>query len=277
MDHKTKRKVSVSEALSYLFGYAPFGRSEYVIPGEQQISIEGSDAAYGNADGFANDAYYARLGTLPCFSGMEEDTVRSILDRRQFHIVCGKTDITLAALESVYELRQKYGVRKFLLLASDAGEREQLTRTLSVMQDYFSDKYYGLKMNITTYDSEELSPLRTFALSDDIQLLIINKEYFIRKNNRIRRPSTRLGGLCPAAILQPARCIAITVSEKLTDVRAVLNHADLFDPLCTICFTKDSTPLKTVPTVAPVQGTAPRDSDSEAWEPDETDTLQMHI
>ncbi len=247
MEAKNKHRTSISdglttvyEALGFIFRSGYFGRSEYVIPKETQLTIEESDMAFGNSDGFENEDYYTGMRTLPCFDGWEEEDVRALLSKHQFHIPCGKTDLSLASLEAVYEMRQKYGIRKFLLLTSDAMDREQLCRTISVMQHHFSDKYYGLKLNIMLYNSDTPAMLRTFALSDDIQLLIINKEYFIRSNNRIKRPSPRLDGLSPVSILRPARCVAITVSETLRDVRTVLRYASVFDPLCTVSFTKNS-------------------------------------
>ena len=148
MESKAKRKVSVSDALAFLFQWGYFGRSEYVIPQETQLTIESAEYAFGNTDGFDNEAYYSGMRALPCFGETDEEEANEILSQRHFHIPCGKTDISLTALEAIYEMRQKYGIRKFLLLASDASEREQLSRTISVMQDHFSNKYYGLKLNL---------------------------------------------------------------------------------------------------------------------------------
>jgi len=250
VESKTKRKTTISEELAFIFQSGYFGRSEYSIPGESQLTISETESAFGNTDGFDNEEYFTRMRTLPCFNGMEEEEARDILSRRLFHIPLGKTDLSLAALEAVYELRHKHGIRKFLLLTPDAMERETLCRTVSVMQDYFSDKYYGIKLNIMVYNSDNPSMLRTFALSDDIQLLIVNKEYFIRSNNRMKRPSPRLDGLSPISILRPARCVAITISDNLREVRAVLNHVSVFDPLCTVSITKTDAPLADPPTVS---------------------------
>ena len=246
---KRKTEASVSEAVSYIFQSGYFGRSEYIIPREMQLSIEEPESAFGNTDGFEEEECFLRMRDFPCFDGMEESAVREILARRIFHIACGKSDVTLAALESVCELRQKYGIRKFLLLADGTADRERLYRTMSVMQHHFSDRYYGLKLNILTYDSEDLRQIRTFALSDDIEILIINKEYFIRSNNLMRRPFDRFGGLSPAAMIGPARCVALTVSERIGDVRSILRHVYLFDPLCTVSFTENSDTLPDVPLV----------------------------
>lgn len=237
MKRKTDSGETIIEAVSYIFHTGYFGRSEYAVPYEMQLSIGEPESAFGNRDGFNDENYYMNLGMLPCFAGMDEHTVRDILSRRRFQIACGKLDVSLAALESVYALRQKYGIRKFLMLTYDAAERERLTRTFSVMRDYFSDKYYGLNLDITTYDSENLRALRGFALSDNIQLLIVNKEFFIRSNNIMLRPVSSLEGTSPISIIRPARCVALTISEKISDAAAILRHTDIFDPLCTISFT----------------------------------------
>jgi hypothetical protein len=189
------------------------------------------------------------MSTLPFLAEMEEESLRELLDKRLFHIPLGKTDLSLAALEAIYELRQKHGIRKFLLLTPDAVEREELCRTVSVMQHHFSDKYYGFKLNVMVYNSDDPTMLRTFALSDDIQLLIVNKEYFIRSNNRMKRPCTRLDGLTPLSMIRPARCVVVTVSETLREVRSVLHHVSLFDPLCTVSFTKSDMGLDGVVTL----------------------------
>lgn len=244
-----KRKTTVSETVSYIFQSGYFGRSEYTIPRETQLSIEEPEAAFGNTDGFDNEAYFLRMGALPCFDGMDKSVVREILSRHAFHVACGKSDVTLAALESVYELRHKYGIRKFILMASGAAERERLSRTMSVMRDYFSDKYYGLTLDILTYDSNDLRQLRTFALSDNIQLLIVNKEYFIRSNNLIKRASPQLEGLSPLSMIRPARCVALTIAENIGEITVILKHSQVFDPMCTISFTEKADELPGVPLV----------------------------
>ena len=270
MEPKAKHKVSVSDALAFIFQWGYFGRSEYVIPTETQLTIEAADAAFGNTDGFDNETYYTGMKDLPCFDGTSDEEIRETLSHRYFHIPCGKTDIPLTALESIYELRQKFGIRKFLLLTSDATERELLSRTISVMQDHFSDKYYGLKLNLMLYDSDNPKQLRSYALSDDIQLLVVNKEYFIRSNNRLKRPCSRLDGLSPAAMLRPARCVAITISDTLKEVRTVLRHASVFDPLCTISFTKTDASLDDPKTVKisdfqPLDIPASADEQADDW------------
>ena len=273
---KRKTDAAVSEAVSYIFQSGYFGRSEYIIPREMQLSIEEPEAAFGNTDGFDNESYFLRMRSLPCFDGMEEGAVREILSRRAFHISCGKSDVTLAALESVYELRQKYGIRKFILMTSGAAERERLCRTISVMRDYFSDKYYGLKLDILTYDSNDLRQIRAFALSDDIQLLIVNKEYFIRSNNLMKRASSRLEGLTPVSMIRPARCVALTISESIHEITAVLKHAEVFNPLCTISFTESGRELPGVPLVDINELNRQAQNQAETGSTD-TDDLQLII
>lgn len=272
---KRKTEAAVSEAVSYIFQSGYFGRSEYVIPQETQLSIGETESAFGNRDGFDEESCFLRMRALPCFDGMEEAEIRTILSRRVFHVVCSESDVALAALESIYELRQKYGLRKFILMTTGASERERLRRTMSVMQDYFSDRYYGLTLNILTYDSDDLRQLRAFALSDDVQLLIVNKEYFIRSNNRIRRPAACLEGVSPLSLLRPARCVALAISENARDIAAVLKRAELFDPLCTVCFTKNAEALSGVPLVD-VNGLA-RKSSVVAEAEGEIDNLQLNI
>lgn len=274
MEVKTKRKTSISDELAFIFQSGYFGRSEYVIPKETQLTIEEADAAFGNSDGFAGEDYYTRLGVLPCFREMEEEAVRDILSERRFHIPCGKADLPLVALEAVYELRQKYGIRKFLFLTPDAVEREQLCHTVSVMQHHFSDKYYGIKLNIMVYNSDDPTMLRTFALSDDIQLLIVNKEYFIRSNNRMKRPYARLDGLTPLSMIRPARCVALTVSENLREVRSVLRHVSLFDPLCTLSLTKTEEPISDTPATLVTEVAESSRTEDPA---DETENFQITI
>lgn len=272
-----KRKTTVSETVSYIFQSGYFGRSEYTIPRETQLSIEEPEAAFGNTDGFDNEAYYLRMGSLPCFDGMDKPAVREILSRHAFHVACGKSDVTLAALESVYELRHKYGIRKFILMASGSAERERLSRTISVMRDYFSDKYYGLTLDILTYDSDDLRQLRTFALSDNIQLLIVNKEYFIRSNNLIKRPSPQLEGLSPLSMIRPARCVAFTISENMREITAILKHSEVFAPLCTISFTEKADELPGVPLVDIDELNNKISQEQIAGSVTETDNLQLNI
>ncbi len=249
---RRKTDEAVREAVSMIFQTGYFGRSEYAIPRDSQLSITESASAFGNSDGFQEkaDDYFERMRHLPCFSGMSEEQIREILSKRMFQVVCGKGEGAISVLESAYELRRRYGLRKFLLLTDGAAEREQFLRTLSVMLDYFSDKYCGLELGLTSYDSERVENVRSYALSDDIQLMIVNKEYFIRSNNLLKRPSSHLEGASPVSILQPARCVAFTSSENIRDVSAILRHSEIFHPLCTICFTETE---QTMPDIVKIE------------------------
>ena len=92
----------------------------------------------------------------------------------------------------------------------------------------------------------------------------------------MKRASSRLEGLSPVSMIRPARCVAFTISENMQEITAVLRHAEVFNPLCTISFTESSNGLPEVPLVDINELNRQTQNQAEADSAD-TDDLQLII
>ncbi|MGI8515957.1 MAG: DEAD/DEAH box helicase family protein, partial [Acidimicrobiia bacterium] len=88
------------------------------------------------------------------------------------------TGKTYVYLRTIHELRRKYGLKKFIIVVPSVAIREGVQKSLDLMGEHFSDLYDSQPVDWWTYDSKQVSRLRGFAQSNELQVLIINIDAF---------------------------------------------------------------------------------------------------
>ena len=84
------------------------------------------------------------------------------------------------------------------------------------------------------YDSKRVSSLRNFAISNTIQILVINIDSFAKDENIINKPNDKLTGKCPIEFVQSTSPFVIVDEPQNmeTDIRKrAINN---LNPLCTL-------------------------------------------
>ena len=140
------------------------------------------------------------------------------------------TGKTYVYLRTIYELYQRYGFKKFVIVVPSVAIKEGLRTAIDLTQEHFEDLYDGLRLNASFYDSREMSIVRQFAASADLEVLAINIDAFNKKDiSVIRRPADALSGRAPIEFIQAAAPIVILdepqnmVTPNARDAIASLN------------------------------------------------------
>lgn len=131
------------------------------------------------------------------------------------------TGKTYVYLRSIYELNKKYGFKKFIIVVPSVAIREGVLKNLEITEEHFQNLYDKLPVNYQVYDSCRISELRNFALSNTVQILVINIDSFTKDINIINKFNDKLTGKKPIEFIQSTRPIVIVdESQNMeTDIR----------------------------------------------------------
>ncbi len=145
------------------------------------------------------------------------------------------TGKTYVYLRTALELYEKYGFRKFIIVVPSIAIREGVLKTLQITENHFRELYGNLPYRYHVYDSGKLSQVRQFALSDNLELMIMTIDAFNKELNVIRQSTDRDQGNIPIHLIQNARPILI-LDEPQTKMEGERNIRALGDlcPLMTL-------------------------------------------
>lgn len=154
------------------------------------------------------------------------------------------TGKTYVYLRSLFELNQRYGFTKFIIVVPSVAIKEGVYKSLQMMAPHFKALYDNPPFEYFIYNSQDLSQVRNFATSDLIQIMVINIQAFRRsfedpdkqdKANIIHRPHDRMTGNKPIEFIQDTNPVVIIDEPQsvATTPRSREAIAQL-NPLCTL-------------------------------------------
>jgi type III restriction enzyme len=119
------------------------------------------------------------------------------------------TGKTYVYLRTALELHKRYGWRKYIVVVPSVAVREGVIRTLEITKRHFREHYGNIPLHFAAYDSEQLSQVRQFAMSDGIEFLVMTLDSFNKASNVIARFDDTLNGEKPLHLLQATRPILL--------------------------------------------------------------------
>jgi len=154
------------------------------------------------------------------------------------------TGKTYVYLRTIYELNKNYGFTKFVIVVPSLAIKEGVYKSLQITEEHFAQHYDNTICEYFVYDSGKLDQVRNFAVSDDIQIMIINIDAFRRsftdpsketKANIIHRRRDTMNGMRPIELIQETNPFVIIDEPQLVDTTkkakvaiASLNPAAIF-------------------------------------------------
>lgn len=90
------------------------------------------------------------------------------------------TGKTYVYLRTALELHKVYGFKKFVIVVPSVAIREGVLASLKDMREHFQSLYGHERVEFSVYDSGRVNQLRNFALSDAVQMLVINIDAFAK-------------------------------------------------------------------------------------------------
>ncbi|MDE6047630.1 MAG: DEAD/DEAH box helicase family protein, partial [Anaeroplasmataceae bacterium] len=96
------------------------------------------------------------------------------------------TGKTYVYIKSTFELNQKYGFTKFIIVVPSIAIREGVKKTFEMTEEHFMYSY-GKKARYFIYNSKKLDEIEHFSSSDSINVMIINIQAFNARGADARR------------------------------------------------------------------------------------------
>lgn len=93
------------------------------------------------------------------------------------------TGKTYVYLRSIHELHRQYGFKKFVIVVPSVAIREGVLSSLRLTAEHFRMLFDAPRTEFTIYDSRRVNQLRNFALSDALQILVINIDAFAKDSD----------------------------------------------------------------------------------------------
>jgi len=151
------------------------------------------------------------------------------------------TGKTYVYLRTIYELNKTYGFKKFIVVVPSIAIREGVLKNLQITYEHFQNLYNKVPLAYNVYDSKNVSLLRGFASSNNIQVLVINIDSFAKDENIINKANDKLTGKRPIEFIQYTNPFVIVDEPQNmeTDIRrkAIQN----LNPACTLRYSATHT------------------------------------
>jgi len=144
------------------------------------------------------------------------------------------TGKTYVYLRTLYALNKVYGFKKFVIVTPSVAIREGVLKNLTVTRDHLQNLYGRPPAHFAVYDSRKVSALRDFAISDAIQILVINIDSFAKDENVINRRNDKLTGEKPIDFIRRARPIVIVDEPQNMETGKRKDAIASLDCLCTL-------------------------------------------
>jgi len=145
------------------------------------------------------------------------------------------TGKTYVYLRTIFELHKECGFSKFIIVVPSVAIREGVLQSIQDMREHFRELYNNVPFDHFVYDSKRVEQLRGYAMSNTLQIIVINIDSFNKKaNNIIHDFRDKMGGRRPVEFIQATTPVVIMdepqnmESEKAREAIASLN------PLCTL-------------------------------------------
>jgi len=144
------------------------------------------------------------------------------------------TGKTYVYLRTIYELNKKYGFKKFIIVVPSIAIKEGANKNLEITKEHFQGLYSNIPVNYKVYDSGRTAELRNFALSNNIEILVINIDSFAKDTNIINQARDSALGKRPIEFIQATNPIVIVDEPQNMETEIRKKAVENLRPLCTL-------------------------------------------
>lgn len=146
------------------------------------------------------------------------------------------TGKTYVYLRTIFELAEKYGFTKFIILVPSVAIREGVHTSIRLMREHFRALYPAHPFDASVYSGDRAEEVQAFATATNVQIMVMTI-HGLRgdKNTRIiHQHRDKLNGLRPIDYLKATR--PVIVMDEPQNMEAELSQSAVgeLDPACTL-------------------------------------------
>jgi len=145
------------------------------------------------------------------------------------------TGKTYVYLRTLYELNAKYGFTKFVIVVPSVAIREGVLSSIRLTKEHFQTLYGNIPVDAWVYDSAQVSRLRQFAGSNQMQILVMNIQAFDKKDiSIIQKDLDGMSGRKPIEFIQSTRPVVVIDEPQNMETENAKAAIASLNPLCTL-------------------------------------------
>lgn len=234
-------QMQAIEAVCDLFRGQEVCRTEFTVTmrhNETQMSlgVAHSDLGVGNRLTLLDDDLLKNLADIQLRGGLPPSGSLTSGDFTvEMETGTGKTYVYL---RTIFELNKRYGFTKFVIVVPSVAIKEGVYKTLQITEEHFKGLYAGVPFDYFLYDSGKPGPVRNFATSSNIQIMVVTVGAINKKDvNNLYKESEKTGGEKPIDLIKATRPIIIVDEPQSVDggLEGRGKEAlDAMNPLCTL-------------------------------------------
>ncbi|MCE8039761.1 DEAD/DEAH box helicase family protein [Halomonas sp. MCCC 1A11062] len=205
-------------------------------PEQLTLGVAESDLGVGNRLTLLDDELHQNLADIQLRGGLPPS---GSLVSGDFTVEMETgTGKTYVYLRSIFELNKRYGFTKFVIVVPSVAIKEGVYKTLQITEEHFKGLYAGVPFDYFLYDSSKPGPVRNFATSSNIQIMVVTVGAINKKDvNNLYKDSEKTGGERPIDLIKATRPVLIVDEPQSVDggLKGAGKEAlDAMNPLCTL-------------------------------------------
>lgn len=204
-----------------------------IVENPQQTKLIQNDFGVGNSLLIDNKSLLENMHNIQKKNKLPQTTD---IQNSQFNIEMETgTGKTYVYTKTIFELNQRYGFSKFIIVVPSIAIREGVYKSLQITNEHFSNHYDNVPYRYFIYNSSRLSDVRRFATSNNIEIMIINIDAFKKAENIINQEQEKLNGETAMRYIQDTNPIVIIDEPQSVDNTPKAKEAiATLNPLCVL-------------------------------------------
>lgn len=238
------QKQAVASVVDLFRGQTPNHTVFTVTTQTQQVGLLDTQNGVGNRLELDEEELLKNLQEVQLRNGLPQSLRLPAIDYNFDVEMETGTGKTYVYLRTIMELHKNYGFSKFIIVVPSLAIKEGVYKSLQITYDHFRELYDNVVYNFYIYDSSKLEQVRSFAVSDNIEIMVINIDAFrksfsdpdkVNKANIIHRENDRMNGMRPIELIQETNPFVIIDEPQSVDTTPKAKEAiKSLNPLCTL-------------------------------------------
>lgn len=235
---------AVSSIVDIFRGQTSMQSNFSVLAYNEQIGMFDTANGIGNKLDLDEDDILENLQAIQLRNGLAQTKTLKV-GRYDFDVEMETgTGKTYVYLRTIFELHKNYGFCKFIIVVPSIAIKEGVYKSLEITKEHFKGLYDNTIYNYFFYDSSKLEQVRSFAVSDNIEIMVINIDAFRKsfndpdkenKANIIHRTNDNLNGMKPIELIKDTHPFVIIDEPQSVDNTTKSKEAiKSLNPLCTL-------------------------------------------
>lgn len=171
-------QIDAVNAVAEVFDGQPIGQTTFEVSGTMPSGVLLTTHGVGNELALTDEQLLANVHKVQEANDIERV---STLQGREFSVEMETgTGKTYVYLRTIFELNKRYGFKKFIVVVPSVAIREGVLKSLEITGEHFAALYDNTPFASFIYDSRRLGMVRQFSDSNNIQVMVINIQAFVK-------------------------------------------------------------------------------------------------